>query len=406
MVRDATRPVAWGHRTAAAVALIALLGLIGACAGTEPSGGGSPSTVATVPTPLDQPLTSTGDPALDSQLTDIARFVEGQRGHPFREAVTVELLDDAAFRARLADSEALTDPVVERQAALLEAVGAVPAGYDLVTLSHQMSAEGVLGFYDPETGELVVRGSLTPFTRVTLAHELTHALDDQWFPEALASTADLDGDTAWARAALAEGSAQLVDEAYRDAMSTGDRARAAVDEATYGWAMTAPVGVPPDLYEGLTDIYADGLAFVREVLTTGGPDALDAVFSLPPTTSEQVLHPARAVPAAEPAMVAPPVAEGVVIDSGRLGEAGLLEVLDLGAPPAMARRAADGWGGDAYVVFATATGTCLWIDVVADSASDREELESTAATWVNGAARVTVGEVPGAPGAVRLAFCT
>jgi hypothetical protein len=394
------------HTIVAAGAVLVALGVPG-CAGSD--GPLTTTTVTTVTTevvPLVEPLTATGDAALDAQLTDVARFVEAERGHPFREPVTVELLDDAAFRARLAESEAPTDPVVERQAVLLQAVGAVPEGFDLVALSHQMSAEGVLGFYDPETGELVVRGALTPYTRITLAHELTHALDDQWFPEAMATDPELDGDTAWARAALAEGSAQVVHEAYRAAMTTGDRARAAVEEATFGWAMTAPEGVPPDLYEGLTDIYADGLAFVREVVAGGGTEALDAVFAASPATSEQILHPARALGAAEPAEVAVPSADGDVIESGRLGEAGLLEVLDLGVSPGVARRAAEGWGGDAYVVFTTPTGACLRIDVVPDSVADREELASAVAAWANGSARATVGEVPGAAGAVRLGFCT
>ena len=46
-----------------------------------------------------------------------------------------------------------------------------------------MLGSDTLAFYDPRTQDVYVRGTDTtaPATRVTLAHELTHALQDQHF---------------------------------------------------------------------------------------------------------------------------------------------------------------------------------------------------------------------------------
>jgi len=70
---------------------------------------------------------------------------------------------------------------------------------------------GVVGFYDPETKQLVVRGTdTTPFTRRVLAHELTHALDDQHFDLNRQQLDKADDETGFGFSALVEGNARRV----------------------------------------------------------------------------------------------------------------------------------------------------------------------------------------------------
>jgi hypothetical protein len=395
----------------AVVIVAASLVLLTSCVGTDGSGpdDGSTSTatdaVATIPAPLDRPLVGTGDAVLDDELTSIARFVEQERGRPFRTAVTVELLDDASFRARLAQVDAPADVAIRQQEALLEAVDAIPADFDLVALSHQTSGEGVLGFYDPETGGLVVRGSITPFTRITLAHELTHALDAQWYPVVFGDVADADQDRQFARAALAEGSAQVVEGAYRESLPLADRGEAIAEEERFGSAMVAPEGVPPDLFEGLTDVYVQGLAFVEAVMANGGGmAALDAAFATPPPSSEQILHVERYRAGELPVDVAGPPADGTEVVRGRMGEAGLLDLLQLGLAPNRARTAAEGWGGDRYVVWRSGSAACLRVDTATDTSADAVELATAGRSWSNGTTRAVVEDQPS--GAVRFTMCT
>src|SRR5205807_4997815 len=63
------------------------------------------------------------------------------------------------------------------------AMGALPAGTDLRQAVHRFLSTQVIGYYDSDSKQLVFIGtnSPTPPERMTLAHELTHALDDQHF---------------------------------------------------------------------------------------------------------------------------------------------------------------------------------------------------------------------------------
>src|SRR5439155_20125553 len=62
-------------------------------------------------------------------------------------------------------------------------IGVIPAGTDLRQAVIDYGTSQIIGFYDTETHRLVFQGgtSPTPYQRFTLAHELTHALQDQNF---------------------------------------------------------------------------------------------------------------------------------------------------------------------------------------------------------------------------------
>src|SRR5207247_6694810 len=62
-------------------------------------------------------------------------------------------------------------------------MGALPAGTDLYEAVLDFGTSQILGFYDTQTHELVFQSNkgFSPLARFTLAHELTHALQDQNF---------------------------------------------------------------------------------------------------------------------------------------------------------------------------------------------------------------------------------
>ena len=69
-----------------------------------------------------------------------------------------------------------------RSEAQLRAVGLVAGGVDLLDSVSDLQQSGVLAYYDPKRERITVRGKeLDVARRVTLAHELTHALQDQHF---------------------------------------------------------------------------------------------------------------------------------------------------------------------------------------------------------------------------------
>jgi hypothetical protein len=76
----------------------------------------------------------------------------------------------------------------------------------------------------------------------------------------------------------------------------------------------------------------------------------------------------------------------------RLGALPLFLLLSERIDPLVALSAADGWGGDAYVVYDRRGTTCMDVAVQGDSARDGEELLGAFEAWVSagppGAARV------------------
>ena len=65
---------------------------------------------------------------------------------------------------------------------MLHALGLLDGRPDLARAEQELQGTSVVGFYDPKTKELYVRGvDAKASVRHVLVHELTHALQDQWF---------------------------------------------------------------------------------------------------------------------------------------------------------------------------------------------------------------------------------
>ena len=151
---------------------------------------------------------------------------------------------------------------------------------------------------------MYVRGvDLTPSLRLTLVHELTHALQDQVFNLDFSRT-DSDGQ-AFALRALAEGDAIRVENAYYDSLSEDEQS--AIDDQS-----AADVGSSKALNSDSATIllalfgapYDLGVPFVRLLATING--ALDDSFRTPPTSEENVFDPASFLVHDDPLMVDAP----------------------------------------------------------------------------------------------------
>ncbi|MGH9283180.1 MAG: hypothetical protein ACRD0S_09635, partial [Acidimicrobiales bacterium] len=123
---------------------------------------GSSSTTAPAPS-------TTAPAAITALVASLQTFVEEERGLTFRQPVAVTLLADGPFEARLRESDDEDVEELEDAEAVLEAMGLLDGDVDLAEAVERFSAGAVLGFYDTETEELVVRGSdPTPYVRTVL----------------------------------------------------------------------------------------------------------------------------------------------------------------------------------------------------------------------------------------------
>jgi hypothetical protein len=267
---------------------------------------------------------------------------------PPRMAAEVE----AAFAEDYPDDEAEYD---ERALVLL---GAIPPDMDLKATLSGFVGEQVVGFYDPDTADLVVMGSpgpLDPVEKVTLAHELDHALTDQVLGIPLdESPPPGEEDSALAVRALAEGDATLAMSMF------ASRALAAREQFSVNLSATPEQGSVAELarfphYLARTMLfpYLEGLLFVCGLQVEGGWAAVDAAYRAPPTTSAQILLPERfdageeAVDPRDPGALRAP---WVRSDRSALGAADLLFLFEApGGNPSEALPApldlAAGWAG-------------------------------------------------------------
>jgi hypothetical protein len=244
-----------------------------------------------------------------------------------------------------------------------EAFGLLPKGFDLDSFMVNVLTEQVEGLYDPKTREFYI-ADWSPLAdqRMVMAHELTHALEDQHFQiEAWLRAARPNEDAELARDAVLEGSAMaaMVDYLMLD---TGRSLKDVPDfdpGMLIGDLGSTPTlqKAPPFLKDVLIFPYIGGLTFSAAVMRNTGWAALPGLFEKPPVSTQQILHPALYRSGKTPASVALPRLEKLLggnwtkLDENIMGEFGWKEVLKQFLDNDRAKTLAAAWDGDRYAVF-------------------------------------------------------
>ncbi len=360
------------------VTVAVVVGMVAAGGGDDESTLGVPTSTPQTSTPIPDTEAMAGDPQAQGDLSDeiaaLSAETERIRGLPFLEPVKVTFLTDEDFEERILTGieEDLDSGELAEVALVWRALRLIPAETDLEALVRQALAGGVLGFYDPETDELVMRGvALDPFVRSTLVHELTHALDDQHFD---LDRVDLmegeDTEAQFGFIGLVEGTASWVEEQWVGTLDSEEIVELRRREAEFGAGIDV-AGIPDILLIDISLPYILGPAFVEGLVDTAGTDGIDAAYLDLPRSGEHIFEPSAYDNGDLPVPVDNPPADGPVLTEGVIGASGLFEMLldvDRSAAQVMAR----GWGGDRYVVWRDGESICLRADVLAEpDAEDR-----------------------------------
>jgi hypothetical protein len=295
-----------------------------------------------------------------ARIARIERRVEALRGLRFRRPVPVRVISAAeARRYGLAEERRTARPARERaQEELLKLVGLLAPDVDLRDVDAAIYGEQVAGFYDSRRERLMlVRGA--GVDDVTLAHELTHALEDQHFDlDRLAGrrAEGLSDDAASAYTALLEGTAT--------ALMTEYMVRYPADSPGLGDALAALGGslggtpLPPYVMRTLLFPYLRGAQFVAALRHGSSSWALvdNALRVRPPASTAEVLEPERWLRLTRPATVRIPSGDVLGADWRRAGGStyGQLETQQLllaSSGTARAERIAGGWEGGRWALW-------------------------------------------------------
>ncbi len=366
--------------------------------------------------------------AVIALLAGLAIAVKGARNSTRREAVSQELVDSIAdqvseirelpWRQKIAwrtvtDEEMrnlirqeLEDISPEEKAELsaveqlIKYLRVFPADVDLQNLMRDLVEEGILGFYDPETDELVVRQTgedAGPMEKATLAHEIAHALVDQHFDlERIEEEIDRSDDSERSAAfdALVEGDASLVMIVWaRRHLSSAEISRLQEESATAGRDVLE--SAPRIVRNWLEFPYDKGLEFVDAIQSGGGWEAVDDAYSAPPVSTKEILHPeeyirsarrARSREGGDPSKVKPltPSSGCEALDEGVIGELDLSLVLEEFVDVEIAKRAAEGWRADRYLFEKCGDKKVFRATIQAESLSEATELRDAWSRWIEG----------------------
>jgi len=292
---------------------------------TTPPSQTPPSQSPTAQEPTKQPQEPEGDVKITPRqaeelfhsIDQILEFDSKQTGLPIRREVKRKLTSRDEVVSYL--TKHLNDEDTQRlrrSELVLKKFGLLPRDFNLETFLVALLREEVAGYYDPKT-KTVNLLDWVPIEEQepVMAHELTHALQDQdinlqkWMKRGdkdLAeirrdpTPADIENDEIDnAREAVVEGQAQAMMFQYELApvghsiASSPELVAAMEEEALNGTSGTKVFNdAPIFLKESLTFPYSYGMTFVVQLMQKGGKEkAFAGLLRDPPHTTRQVMQP-------------------------------------------------------------------------------------------------------------------
>jgi hypothetical protein len=300
--------------------------------------------------------------AADEVLAEMSKLLSMPILHPVKKS----LRSREEIRAYL-----LAEEKKERDSAkdyadqrTLEMFGLLPKDYPLEQSLNDILTEQIAGLYDPDGQEFFISDWTSPAElRMVMAHELTHALQDQHYHiDVWRDAAKPNDDAELARDSVLEGAAvaAMIDYMLRD-QGKGVRDLPAIDPSlVVGDAASSPLlsKAPMVIRDELLFPYLAGMTFTQAVLkaTSGWPD-FGRVFANPPQSTQQIMHPDLYLNGVTRAPVTLPDFSTLVpadwkqLDENLMGEFGVQEVLKQFLTEAQALSIAPSWAGDRYAIF-------------------------------------------------------
>jgi hypothetical protein len=264
---------------------------------------------------------------------------------------------------------------------LLKAFGLAPARFAYRPFLIKLLTEQVAGYYDPRAQQFYLAYWIEiDGQKPVMAHELTHALQDQHFNlKRFEKWPHGDSDAELAAHALIEGDATLAMTLYlaKHPMIALAFIRTAQETSSEQFKQA-----PRALQLSLLFPYQEGSQWATQVYRRGGWEMVSQAFTKLPQSTEQILHPEKYFSYEAPVKLRLPNFRRVLgpawkrIDSDVNGEWGYYLVLDEYLNDAAeSKKAAAGWAGDRFVIYEGPKPSDVFVAQVSawDTAADAKE---------------------------------
>ncbi|MFW6303607.1 MAG: hypothetical protein ACOC2L_03210 [Candidatus Sumerlaeota bacterium] len=311
-------------------------------------------------------------------LAQVYERLANMHGIAVENAITAYTLDNPTLEHIVRESFATQYPPKRQHAmeVLLKSLEIIPRDMDILEMYLSLLSEQVGGLYDPHSRRFFVRESYnvaeSSMARAILAHEIIHSLQDQVYDlVAMGVESSTNDDKALAVLAIAEGDAMHGMSEYTARFEAsgilGDLPEAlSMDQS-------ALRSTPHFFQQMLIWPYIDGQVFIQRAMKTGD-DWRDRIFTDPPRTTEQIMHPEKYFGERDhPTTVSLLTEKESVLEElkklgdidmpenlaekydlhekNRFGEIGTRLILETHLGTGIATVAAAGWDGDAYAIY-------------------------------------------------------
>jgi hypothetical protein len=260
-----------------------------------------------------QSLLSTAD-AVFKEMGEIT-------GLPIKAPLKKQIVSRPEIKRYLTDNlkEEYKPAEIHQQEAMLRAFGLVSSEFDLEKFFITFYTEQAAGVYDPRRKTMLIADWVPPqMQKMVLAHELTHALEDQSFDlQQFEHAVREDDDSTSARQAVVEGhaTAAMLQEMIKPASLANLPALGPLMNMAIQQPMTqfpAYSSAPFFFRYSALFPYSEGVAFMQTGLAQGGWKRLNELFVKPPTATKEIFEPELFFGSGTPSTGGP-----VIIEPGR-----------------------------------------------------------------------------------------
>jgi hypothetical protein len=323
-------------------------------------------------------ITPTEAKELFRSVDEILRFASKDTGLPIKKKVKRTIVSRPQVEKYIGDKfKDDADRIrFERSELVQKKFGLLPRTFDLHSFLIKLLTEQVAGYYDEKTRTMNLLDWNEPdMQRPVMAHELTHALQDQSFNLEKMSKHDEEvekrglqdlvelirnDESSTCRSAVLEGQAMIVllDYVLAPQGQSVEKMPQVVElmQASMDKSRGSPVfdSAPLLLQEELAFPYRQGMKFIKDLLVAGGkPLAYTGVLGRMPQTTREIIEPKEYLAGRRvPPLLLPDLSflkkDYEPYDAGAVGQLDVSILLRIYADETLDKRLSTEWRGGAY----------------------------------------------------------